>query len=46
VEKCEFGKTVCNSNPNSGKIQIFELGQIRISKITFDFSKQLETLPT
>jgi len=24
----------------------FELGQIRISKITFDFSKQLEKLPT
>jgi len=29
-----------------GEIQIFELGQIRISKITFDFSKQLEKLPT
>ena len=24
----------------------FELGQIEISKITFDFSKQLEKLPT
>jgi len=28
------------------RIQIFELGQIRISKITFVFLKQLEKLPT
>jgi hypothetical protein len=28
------------------EIQIFELGQIRISKITFVFPKQLEKLPT
>jgi len=33
-------------NPIWGKNQIFELGQIRISKITFDFSKQHEKLPT
>jgi len=28
------------------EIPIFELGQIRISKITFDFPQQLEKLPT
>ena len=46
MEIGEFVKTVCNSNLNSEKFKIFELGQIRISKITFDFPKQLEKLPT
>jgi hypothetical protein len=35
-----------NFKSQIGEIPIFELGQIRISKITFNFSKQLEKLPT
>jgi hypothetical protein len=41
-----LSQTVGNSKLKLGKNSNFELGQIRNSKITFDFPKQLEKLPT
>jgi len=46
MEIGEFAKTVCKSNSIWEKFKFFNLGQLRVSKITFDFSKQIEKLPT
>jgi len=46
VETSEFVKTVLKFKLNSEKFRFLNWGQNRVPKITFDFAKQLEKLPT
>jgi len=46
MERDEFEPNILKSKSQVGKNSNFELGQIRNSKITFDFPKQLEKFPT
>jgi hypothetical protein len=46
MERDEFEPNSWKFKTQIGKNSNFELGQIRNSKITFDFPKQLEKLPT
>jgi len=46
MERDEFESNSLKSKSQIGKNSNFELEQIRNSKITFDFPKQLEKLPT
>jgi hypothetical protein len=46
MERDEFEPNSLKFKSQIGKNSNFELGQIRNSKITFDFPKQLEKFPT
>jgi len=46
MERDEFDPNSLKFKSQIGKNSNFELGQIRNSKITFDFPNQLEKLPT